>query len=165
LPTTLTTVLGGLLNTSTVLPLSGQGAGSPFTVAGGTLDLTGGPGIVTGGGIFARDITLTDMQAAFSTTTAVTLVGSTVTITAQLYTSPACNNVYTAVPGALVTLAPPLTGVLAVGTIATGSTTGLAIPITAGTCAVNVVSATVTAGLDVATVLTGYASVGLGYAD
>jgi BclB C-terminal domain-containing protein len=92
----------------------------------------------------------------------VTLVGSTVTITAQLFSSPTPDNTFTAVPGALVTLAPPLTGIVALGTISNGITTGLAIPVTAQTRLLLVFSATVTAGLDVATVISGYASAGLG---
>ncbi|MGE0227611.1 MAG: exosporium glycoprotein BclB-related protein [Dehalococcoidia bacterium] len=163
LPATMTTVLGGLLNTSTVLPFSGQGSAAGFAVTGGVLDLTGGAGILTAGGSVAKDIVVTDLHAAFSTTAALALVGSTVTVTAQLYTSPSCDNSYAAVPGAVVTLAPPLTGVIALGTVSQGQTTGLSIPIAAGTCAVNVVSATVTAGIDVATVVAGYASVGIGY--
>ena len=63
--------------------------------------------------------------------------------------------------GAAVALAPPLTGVVAVGTIASGVTTGLSIPVTAGTRLLLVFTATVTGGIDVATVLTGFASGGL----
>jgi BclB C-terminal domain-containing protein len=63
---------------------------------------------------------------------------------AQLWESTTPNNTYTPVPGALVTLAPPLTGVVAIGSISNGQTTGLAIPVTTGTNAIMVISATAT---------------------
>lgn len=161
-PATMTTLLGGLVGTTTVLPLSGQGSAAGIALTGITVDLTGGPGVPLAGGSIARDIVLTDMHAAFSTAVGLSLPLSTVTVTAQLYTSPLCNNMYTPVPGALVTLAPPLTGVVALGTLSQGLTTGLAIPIAAGTCAVNVVSVTEAGGL-IASTVSGYASVGIGY--
>ncbi len=67
--------------------------------------------------------TITSIAAYFSTTLALSLLGTTVTITAQLYSSTTPNNIFTAIPGASVTLAPPLTGVLALGTISNGITT------------------------------------------
>ncbi len=108
-----------------------------------------------------RTGTITSLAAYFSTTEALTLVDSTVTVTAQLFESATPNNTFTAVPGALVTLSPALTGVLALGTISSGLTTGLSIPVTAGTRLLLVFSASVTAGLDVATTVEGYASAGL----
>jgi BclB C-terminal domain-containing protein len=159
-PATLTTVLGGLLNTSSLLGFGTSATG--VTVTGGTIDLTGGPGILINEAFsMPRDGTITSIAAYFSTTAALTLVGSTVTITAQLFSSTTPDNTFTAVPGALVTLAPPLTGVLALGTISSGITTGLAIPVTAETRLLLVFSATVTAGLDIATTIAGYASAGL----
>ncbi|MGE3792989.1 MAG: exosporium glycoprotein BclB-related protein [Dehalococcoidia bacterium] len=162
LPATMTTTGGGLADTSAVLPLAGQGSAGGVTMAGGVIDLTGGPGIITAGGSVAKAIVVTDLHAAFSTTSALALVGTTVTITAQLYVSPDCDNSYTAVPGAMVTLTPTLTGVIAAGTTSEGLTSGLSIPISAGTCAVSVVSAGA-AGVDPLTVVSGYASVGIGY--
>jgi BclB C-terminal domain-containing protein len=108
-----------------------------------------------------EDGTITSMAAYFSTTAALTLVGSTVTITAQLYSSTTPDNVFTPIPGAVVTLAPPLTGIVAIGTISSGSTTGLSIPVTTETRLLLVFSASVTAGIDVATTVAGYASAGL----
>ncbi len=60
-----------------------------------------------------------------SITAALSLVGSTVTITAQLYSSTVPNNLFTPIPGAIVTLAPSLTGILSIGNISNGITTGL----------------------------------------
>jgi BclB C-terminal domain-containing protein len=85
-----------------------------------------------------------------------------VTITAQLYESATPDNVFTPVAGATVTLAPPLTGVLAIGTLSSGIVTGLSIPVTAQTRLLLVYSASVTAGIDIATTIQGYMSGGLG---
>jgi len=160
LPVAMTTVLGGLLNTS-----SAVGFGSSATnisITGGTIDLTGAAGTLLN---FAFSVprtgTITSMAAYFSATASVSLVGTTVTITAQLYRSTTPNNTFTAVPGALVTLSPPLTGLIALGTISSGNTTGLSIPVTVGERLLLVFTSTVTAGIDVATTVAGYASAGV----
>ncbi|MEK4476676.1 exosporium glycoprotein BclB-related protein [Paenibacillus sp. FSL R7-0048] len=160
LPVAMTTVLGGLLNTS-----SAVGFGSSATnisITGGTIDLTGAAGTLLN---FAFSVprtgTITSMAAYFSATASVSLVGTTVTITAQLYRSTTPNNTFTAVPGALVTLSPPLTGLVALGTISSGNTTGLSIPVTVGERLLLVFTSTVTAGIDVATTVAGYASAGV----
>ncbi|WP_308443814.1 exosporium glycoprotein BclB-related protein [Paenibacillus glycanilyticus] len=124
--------------------------------------MTGAAGLLLNMAFSApRTGTITSLAAYFSTTAVLTLVGSTITITAQLFESATPNNTFTAVPGALVTLSPALTGTLALGTISSGLTTGLSIPVTAGTRLLLVFSASVTAGLDVATTVAGYASAGL----
>ena len=108
-----------------------------------------------------RDGTITSLAAYYSVAAEASLVGSTVTITAQMYSSPTPNNVFAPIAGASVVLAPPLTGAVAIGTISSGITTGLSIPVTAGTRLLLVFTATVTGGIDVATILTGFASGGL----
>ncbi|MEK5256480.1 exosporium glycoprotein BclB-related protein [Paenibacillus sp. FSL F4-0125] len=160
LPAVMTTVLGGLLNTSSAI-----GFGSTATniaITGGTIDLTGAAGTLLN---FAFSVprtgTLTSIAAYFSTTASVSLVGSTVTITAQLYRSTTPNNTFTAVPGALVTLSPALTGLISLGSISSGNTTGLSIPVTVGERLLLVFTSTVTAGLDVAATVAGYASAGV----
>jgi len=160
LPVALTTVLGGLLNTSSLVGFGNSATG--VSVNGGIIDLTGAAGTLLNFAFSAsRTGTITSLAAYFSTTAGLSLVGSTVTITAQLFRSTTPNNSFTAVPGALVTLAPPLTGILALGTISSGLTTGLSIPVAAGDRLLMVFSASVTAGLDVATTVGGYASGGL----
>ncbi|MCG7384517.1 exosporium glycoprotein BclB-related protein [Paenibacillus sp. ACRRY] len=160
LPVALTTVLGGLLNTSSLVGFGNSATG--VSVNGGIIDLTGAAGTLLNFAFSAsRAGTITSLAAYFSTTAGLSLVGSTVTITAQLFRSTTPNNSFTAVPGALVTLTPPLTGVLALGTISSGLTTGLSIPVAAGDRLLMVFSASVTAGIDVATTLAGYASGGL----
>jgi BclB C-terminal domain-containing protein len=77
-----------------------------------------------------------------------------------LYSSTTPDNTFTPIPGALVTLAPPLTGVLGVGTISNGLTTGLTIPVTPQTRLLMVFSATATGASLINTVI-GYASAGI----
>lgn len=160
LPVALTTVLGGLLNTSATVGFGSSSAG--INILGGVIDLTGAPGLLLNQAFSVpRDGVITSLAGYFSTTAALALVGSTVTISAQLYQSTTPNNTFTAVPGATVTFAPPLTGIISLGTITHGITTGLSIPVTAGTRLLLVYSANVTAGIDLATVISGYASGGV----
>ncbi|MEK4434104.1 exosporium glycoprotein BclB-related protein [Paenibacillus sp. FSL K6-2862] len=160
LPVALTTVLGGLLNTSSLVGFGNSASG--VSVNGGIIDLTGAAGTLLNFAFSASHAgTITSLAAYFSTTAGLSLVGSTITITAQLFRSTTPNNSFTAVPGAVVTLTPSLTGVLALGTISSGLTTGLSIPVAAGDRLLMVFSASVTAGIDVATTLAGYASGGL----
>lgn len=159
LPITMTTVLGGILNSSSAMGFGNSHTG--IQVLGGTIDLTGSGGIANMAFSVPRAGTITSISGYFSTTAALSLIGSTLNVTAQLYQSSGSNNSFTAIPGAMVTLAPPLTGVLSTGTISNGITTGLSIPVTAGSRLLMVYSTTVVAGLDVATVLLGYASGGV----
>ncbi|MBY0277231.1 spore surface glycoprotein BclB, partial [Candidatus Binatia bacterium] len=154
--TVATTSLGGLANTVAVLPLSGSSAKSGITVNSGTIDLTG----ITTGQPVARDGVITSITGFASIAVPTLLVGSTVTETISLWQSTTPDNVYTPIPGASVTLAPPLTGVLSIGAISSGSTTGLTIPVTAGTNLIVVYAADTTSGIDVASVIT--ANVGAG---
>jgi BclB C-terminal domain-containing protein len=128
---------------------------------GGTIDVTALSNLAFS---VPRDGTITSIAGFFSTTVALTLIGSTVSITAQLFSSPTPNNIFTAVPGASVTLTPGLTGIVAIGTTSSGITDGLSIPVTAGTRLLLVFSASVTAGIDIASTITGNASGGVGIA-
>ena len=160
IPVTLTTVAGGLVGTTGLL---GFGSSAPgVTLLGGDIDITGtiaGP-LIDFAFSVPRDGTITSIAATFSNTATVALVGATVTITAQLYTAPATSNVFTPIPGAIVILAPALTGTIALGAISSGITTGLAIPVTAGTRLMMVFSTTAT-GTELLTETVGYASAGV----
>lgn len=159
-PAILTTVLGGLVGTTSLIGFGSSATG--VSILGGTIDLTGtivGP-LINFAFSVPRDGVITSIAAYFSTTAALALVGSTVTITAQLFSSPTPDNAFTAVPGAVVTLAPPLTGIIALGSISNGITTGLAIPVTAQTRLLLVFSATA-AGLSLVNTVVGYASGGV----
>ncbi len=107
-----------------------------------------------------RDGTITSIAAYFSLTTAEALVGSTVTVTAQLWSSSTPDNTFTPVPGTLVVLSPQLTGIVALGTISNGIATGLSIPVTAQTRYILVFSTT-SAGVSLINTTSGYASGGI----
>jgi BclB C-terminal domain-containing protein len=131
-----------------------------LSILGANIDLTG-----TGGTLlnFAfsvpRNGVITSISAFFSTTVALSLIGSTVTITAQLYSSPTPNNIFSPIPGALVTL-PPITGIINIGDTLNDITTGLAIPVTAQTRLLLVFFATAS-GLSLINTVVGYASAGV----
>jgi BclB C-terminal domain-containing protein len=162
LPVAPTTILGGLAGLPAIV---GFGTSTTLaTVLGATIDLTGGPGLLTNLAFSVpRDGTITSIAAYFSTTVALALVGTTVTLTAQLYSSTTPDNTFAPIPGAIVTLAPPLTGVVAIGTISSGLTTGLAIPVTAETRLLMVFTATA-AGVTLINTVAGYASAGVAIA-
>lgn len=158
-PLALTTVLGGLVGT---VGLVGFGISGPtVTLAGGTIDLTQAGGTALN---FAfntpREGTITSLSATFSTTLALELTGTTVTVTAQLYSAPSTSNIFAPIPGAVVNLAPALTGVLDLGAVSTGITDGLAIPVPANTRLLMVFSATAT-GVTLVNSVAGYGSAGV----
>lgn len=160
LPVTLTTVLDGLFNTSALIGFGNSISG--ISTAGGSIDLTGAGGTLLNFAFSApRDGTITSIAAYFSTTVALSLIGSTVTITARLYSSTAPNNSFSPIPTAVVTLNPSLSGLISIGTISHGITQGLSIPVTTETRLLMVFSANVTAGLDIAAIIAGYASAGV----
>jgi len=148
-PAVATTIAGGLVGTVTVLPLSGSTSEPGVSVVGGTIDLTG----TTTGQPVSRDGTITAIAGFASLTAAQALVGTTVTQTISVWQSTTPDNVYTPIPGAELNLAPPLTGVLGIGTVSNGILTGLSIPVTAGTNLIVVYSATAT-GLTLINVIT-----------
>ena len=162
LPVTLTTIAGGLVGTTALVGFGNSANG--VSILGGNIDLSGAS-IVAGTPInmafsAPRDGTMTAISAYFSVTTALSITGTTVTITAQLYRSTTPNNTFIAVPGAVVTLAPALTGLLAIGASSNGLITGLNIPVTSQTRLLLVFSATAT-GLSLAQTIIGYASGGV----
>jgi BclB C-terminal domain-containing protein len=109
-----------------------------------------------------RDGVIRSIAAYFSTTVALGLIGSNITVRATLYSSAAPNNQFTPVPGAVVDLSPSLSGLINIGTILFGSVTNLNIPVTLNTRLLMVFSAYVSGGIDIAAIVTGFASAGLG---
>ncbi|MBP1309567.1 BclB C-terminal domain-containing protein [Paenibacillus sp. 1182] len=159
-PATLTTVLGGLVGTTSLIGFGSSATG--IGLVGDTIDLTGtlvGP-LINFAFSVPRDGVITSIAGYFSTTAALTLLASSVSITAQLFSSPTPNNSFTAIPGATVILTPPLTDIVALGTISSGITTELAIPVTAQTRLLMVFSATAT-GASLLNTVVGYASAGI----
>ncbi|MNB96672.1 hypothetical protein D3C75_438780 [compost metagenome] len=138
--------------------LIGFGNNQSYDFTGSTIDVTNSANTAFSA---PANGTITSLSGYFSLSNALSLVGSTITITGQLYASTTPNNVFTPIPGAIVTLAPSMTGILAVGTTMNGITTGLSIPVTAQTRLMMVYTATVVAGIDTATTINGYVSGGL----
>jgi len=156
----MSTILGGLAGTAGLLGFGSSA--SNVTLVGGTIDLTGtalGP-IIDFAFSVPENGTITSISAFFSDTVALSLVGTTITITAQLYSAPANSNIFNPVVGASVTLSPSLTGIVSLGDISSGVTTGLAIPVTSTTRLLMVYSATAE-GLSLINTVSGYASAGI----
>ena len=158
-PSTTTTTLGGIVNTVAVLPISGAGSLSVVPV-GDQIDARG-PGGVAG---LAQPITgnraLTGMTGTFTSSSPVSLVGTTLQLKVQVWTSTTPGGAFTPLPGATCLLAPAVTGVVSVGFVASCTTPGLSIPLANQNQAILVVSSEVQ-GLDLATNLTGFWSAGL----
>lgn len=158
-PITLTAVLGNVANTNAVVGFGNSGSG--VSALAGTIDLTGAGGpLLNFAFVSPRAGAITSIAANFSTTVALTLLGASADITAQLYSAPSGSNAFTAVPGASVTLTPSLANLVTVGTVLTGITSGLNIPVTAGSRYILVYSVNVS-GLPLVTSLVGYASAGV----
>jgi BclB C-terminal domain-containing protein len=156
----LTTVAGGLIGTASVLGFGNSATN--INVTGGTIDLTGAAGtLINMAFSVPRDGVITSIAAYFSTSAALSLIGSTTTITAQLYQSTAPDNSFTAIPGAVATLSPALSGLVSIGNTSSGLTEGLSISVTAGTRLLLVFSATAS-GLSLINTVAGYASAGVG---
>ena len=153
--TTLTTVLGGVAGTQALI---GFGANDTALIVGGLINTTGLSNVAFS---MPRDGTITSVAAYFSVGAAASLLGSTVTISAQLYSSTTPDDNFAPVAGTTVTLAPSLTGIVAIGTDLNGITTGLSIPVTAETRLMMVFSAAVTGGIDLATIISGFAGAGV----
>ncbi|OBA05199.1 hypothetical protein A9P44_15510 [Paenibacillus polymyxa] len=159
-PAILTTVAGGLVGTTSLIGFGSSATG--ISLVSGTIDLTGtlvGP-LINFAFSVPRDGVITSIAGYFSNTVALNLAGSSISITAQLFSSPTPNNTFIAVPGAAATLTPPLTGNIALGTTSSGIATGLAIPVTAQTRLLMVFSATAT-GASLVNTVVGYASAGV----
>lgn len=159
LPVALTTIAGGLAGLPAFVGFGSSAQG--LTLLGSTIDITNAAGTLSN---FAFQVpragTITSFSAFFSTTVALSLVGSTVTVNAQIYQSTTPNNVFSPIAGTLISLTPSLSGLISVGTLLNGALTGLNIPVTAQTRLMLVFSATAS-GLTLLNTVTGYASAGL----
>ena len=159
LPISLTTIAGGLAGIPAFI---GFGSSAPgLTVLGSSIDLTNPSGTLSNFAFsMPRSGTITSLSAYFSTTAALSLLGSSITIRAQLYVSNTPNNIFIPIPSAVVNLSPALTGTISIGTISSGITTGLSIPVTAGSRLLMVYSAQAS-GVSLVNTVAGYASAGI----
>lgn len=159
LPVSLTTIAGGLAGIPAFVGFGSSAQG--LTLLGATIDITNASGTLSN---FAFQVPragiITSFNAFFSTTAALSLAGSSVTVNAQIYQSVTPNNVFSPIAGTLINLTPSLSGIISVGTLLNGTLTGLNIPVTAQTRLMLVFSATAS-GLSLLNTVTGYASAGL----
>ncbi len=138
----LTTLAGGLTGNVAVLPLNGYVPSAPMqSLAGGLLDLTATQAADGVPQSFPADVTITGLSGQVQNTAAMSLIGTTISIQAQLYVASQGSNTFAPVPGATCTMAPSYTGILAIGSSLTCITSGLSIPVVAGTRGVFVISA------------------------
>lgn len=159
LPISLTTIAGGLAGLPAFVGFGSSAQG--LTLLGSTINITNASGTLSN---FAFQVPragiITSFSAFFSTTAAFSFIGSTVTVNAQIYQSTTPDNVFSPIPGTLISLTPGLSGAISIGTLLNGALTGLNIPVTAQTRLMLVFSATAS-GLTLINTLTGYASAGL----
>jgi BclB C-terminal domain-containing protein len=151
-PIVVTTAALGLVGTTSLV-----GFGSSFpgvSLAGANIDLSAVSNYAFS---VPRSGVITSISGFFSTTVAASLIGTAITIKAQIYRSN--GNLFTPVPGATVNLN-PLTGFITIGSTVQGITSGLNVPVTAGERLLLVFSSTAT-GLNLINVMAGYASAGL----
>ena len=87
---------------------------------------------------------ITGLSAQVQNTASLSLVGTLISLQAQLYASAQGDNAFYPVPGATCTMAPAYTGIITIGSISSCITTGLSIPVTAGARGVFVISASAT---------------------
>lgn len=158
-PVILTTTTGGVAGSAAFVGFGNSASG--LFISGNIIDLTNPCGAPSNFAfIMPRAGTITAIDVFFSTTTPLSLVGTNLTIKAQLYESAASNNIMTAIPGTEVTLTPTLTGTLLTGTIAKGLLTNLNIPFNAQTRLMLVLTATAS-GVSLTNNIVGYASGGV----
>jgi BclB C-terminal domain-containing protein len=154
----MTTIAGGVVGVPAFLGFGNSASG--LTVLGPTIDLTSAACTLANFAFSVpRDGTITSVSAFFSTSAALNLIGSSITIRAQLFASSTPDNIFSPLP-AIVTLAPTLTNLISVGDIFNGITSGLGIQVTAQTRLL-LVFYTNAVGLSLINTVVGYASAGV----
>ena len=108
-----------------------------------------------------RDGVITSIAAYCSITVGLSLPVSTATVYAELYQSTAPDDDFSPLPGTLVTLAPSLTGSVAVGTVLHNILEGLSIPVSAETRLMLVFTVDISAGVPLATGITAHVGGGI----
>ncbi|MBP1991166.1 exosporium glycoprotein BclB-related protein [Paenibacillus eucommiae] len=158
LPVTLTTLATGLVGTTGLIGFGNSATN--IALAGGVIDLTGAGGTLLNMAFSVpRDGTITSISGFFSATVALAIVTTTITITAQLFTE-TTTNIFSPIPGASVTLSPPIPGPIAIGASSRGTNSGLDISVSEGDRLLMVFSATA-AGTTLLNTVVGYASAGV----
>lgn len=157
-PVTLTTITGGLVGLGSLIGFGNAVSGIGLTA--GNVDLTGGTGInINLGFSVPRNGTLKSITGFFSNTAALSLIGTSVIINAQLYSNDGTSNLFVPVPGGSVSL-PAISGTIAIGTTRNAIVNGLSIPVNAQSRYILFFSCTAS-GLSLINTIAGYASAGV----
>ena len=153
-----TTDSGGLAGQVIVLPLQGAlTSPASYPLVSGTID-----GVVTPHGqVFPTDIIISEIAMHATITDPLVLIGTTITLQAQVYVAPFGSNTGTAVAGLTCGAQPGLAGAVASGTTVTCLANGLDIAIPSQSRAWMVVSATAT-GLSLVNTINMQVSTSLG---
>lgn len=152
---TMTTIAGGLAGTGAVLPLSGSITTATSSTFSGGVPIT----FQNVMQVFPSAVTFSSMSGNFVNGIALALIGSTVTLQAQLYK--VVSGTATAVPGFNCTFAPALTGIAGVGDTSSCLVTGASATFAAGDSGFVAVSATAS-GITLINTVSGSISVGIG---
>ena len=157
-PVTLTTIAGGFVGLGSLIGFGNAYSGVGLSAS--NIDLTGGTGInINLGFSVPRNGTIKSITGFFSNTVALSLVGSSVVIQAQLYSNDGTSNLFVPVSGASVSL-PALSGTVSIGTTRNAIINGLSIPVNAQSRYILFFSGTAT-GLSLINTVEGYASAGV----
>jgi BclB C-terminal domain-containing protein len=148
----LTTIVGGLKGTGALLGFGSSVSGT--TLTGGTIDITNGKNFAFS---MPRSGTITSLNAFFSSSNALALLGTTLSVNAQLYEASGSNSFVPVGPEVLLT---PYAGIVAIGSIAEGVNNSMNITVTKGNRYMLVFSATAS-GLTLVNTISGYASAGI----
>ncbi|MGO4548335.1 exosporium glycoprotein BclB-related protein [Paenibacillus sp. 2TAB23] len=148
----LTTILGGLKGTGALVGFGSSVSNAAFI--GGTIDITNGKNFAF---VMPRSGTITSLNAFFSSSNAIALIGTTVTLSAQLYEANSSNSFIPVGPEVLLT---PYTGIVSVGSIVEGENNSMSISVEKGNRYMLVFSATAT-GIGLINTISGYASAGI----
>jgi BclB C-terminal domain-containing protein len=162
LPVAMTLLLTNAISTPGYLGFGNSATGAfvnPLSTT--SISLSGGTGVLLNMAFsMPYNGIITGISAYFSLVAALNLL-STLTVNVAIYQSTTPNNTFTIIPSTNTALSPNLTGVLNLGTIAKGNTTGLNIPVAIDTRLVVVVYVQVASGINIANVVTGYVSAGV----
>jgi BclB C-terminal domain-containing protein len=153
-PVALTTLIGGITGTGAALGFGSASTDIPLVVP--TIDAAQLTNVAFS---VPRDGIITSISGFFSTTVALSLIGAPVSVQFQLYQAPPGSNTFSAIPGATATLS-PMSGLIVIGTTSFGTTSGLSIPVTAGSRLL-LVSSVFAPGSPFILSVIGYASAGV----
>ena len=154
---TVTTTILGLVGTVAVLPVSGAEASTPPSISllGGALNVSTNTALLTQAQTWPQSGTFSTMKATFMETAGLSLIGSTVTLTASLYSGPLTNLTPTGLSCSVT-----LSGAITLGNIQTCSTSTGTATVNAGDSGFIVISASAT-GLSLLNTVAFGASVGI----